>query len=117
VYSGWLPGPVIGGKLVDAACILWTGGADATGSCSLYHLETLRYNLAGMSVACKSGAVCLLAIVVCYTWNMDKWPNKADDIQSDGVDFVYESYTKKNPGALLNSEPNGVELKEKSDSI
>ncbi|WAQ95690.1 SO2B1-like protein [Mya arenaria] len=106
---GWLPGPVIGGKLVDAACILWSGGAATLGSCSYYNLETLRYNMYGMAIACKSGAIVLLAVIVCFTWNMHKWPNKADE--ENEVDFVYESYIKQKPGALLDT--NGLDMKEK----
>ncbi|XP_053392350.1 solute carrier organic anion transporter family member 2A1-like [Mercenaria mercenaria] len=92
----WLPGPVIGGKLVDHACLLWSNGD--SGSCTFYNLDTLRYNVFGWSVACRTVAILVLVLLLRITWNMREWPNN-DDKQS--LDFIVESKHKMKPGALI----------------
>ena len=79
MFAGWLPGPVLGGKLVDAACILWS----STGSCNFYDNDSMRYNMYGINIACRALAVLLFAVVVVKSWNMSTWSGNARDESPD----------------------------------
>ena len=96
LFSAWLPGPVIGGKLVDHACLLWSDGD--SGSCTFYNLNVLRYNIFGMSIGSKCIAILVLTSLLRVTWNMREWPYSADN---KSINIVSESKYKLKPNALI----------------
>lgn len=85
----WLPGPVIGGKLVDQACVLWSNGD--SGSCTFYNMDTLRYTLFGFGICGRCVAIVIMAVILKFTWKMREWPGTIDD---QSLDFVSESNYK-----------------------
>lgn len=86
----WLPGPVIGGKLVDHACLLWSNGD--TGSCTFYNLDTLRFNMFGFAIVGRSLAIVLMTVLLRVTWNMGEWSSPQD---SKSEDFWIETNHKR----------------------
>ncbi|KAL4239396.1 hypothetical protein ACF0H5_000213 [Mactra antiquata] len=92
-----LPGPVIGGKLVDHACVLWSNGD--SGSCTFYNIDTLRFNLFGLGICGRAVSIILVSLILKITWNMTEWPGTLDKMSE--VDFVIESDKKKTNKELL----------------
>ena len=45
VCSAWLPGPVIGGQLIDGTCLLWNTASTASKYCTFYQRVHQRYHL------------------------------------------------------------------------
>ncbi|XP_025104020.1 uncharacterized protein LOC112570045 [Pomacea canaliculata] len=79
--GGFLPGPIIFGRMVDNACIVWSGSS-GDGSCLLYDNELLRYSVKGADLAIK--AMTALPIFVAVLWIM-RSPDRdvKDDISID----------------------------------
>lgn len=50
---GSIPGPIIGGKLIDLSCVLWQQSCGSNGSCRLYNKESLMYNWLGIHLIYK----------------------------------------------------------------
>ncbi|KAK7492361.1 hypothetical protein BaRGS_00016458 [Batillaria attramentaria] len=63
--AGTIPGPIIFGKIIDEACLLWSGGAESTGACLLYDTVLLRVSVMGAVVGFKTLATILLASALC----------------------------------------------------
>ena len=82
VSPAMLPGPVIGGRLVDAACVLWT----PTGACSHYDIDQLRYNMYGMNIGCNSLATLVFVLALWKAWDMRSWPAEEHDKESEYFD-------------------------------
>ena len=80
-----MPGPVIGGKLVDNACVVWSGGGlgggggggggGPQGYCSFYNIDTLRFNLFGYVIGFRTLSTLILAVALKLCWRMRKWTN------------------------------------------
>ncbi|XP_046369893.2 solute carrier organic anion transporter family member 2A1-like [Haliotis rufescens] len=65
---GWLPAPIVYGKVIDSACKILRGGSShGNGACSLYDIVDLRYKVFGLEVSIKVVAFILLVIsfIVC----------------------------------------------------
>ncbi|GAV01233.1 hypothetical protein RvY_11974 [Ramazzottius varieornatus] len=63
---GTLPAPILAGKLIDTACILWQKSARGThGACWIYDMDDFRYKLHA-SVACVYIVLLLLEIALAY---------------------------------------------------
>ena len=75
---------MIGGGLVDAACVLWT----SHGACNHYDIDQLRYNLYGVNICCQGLSIVILFLGLWTAWGMRKWP--ADQDAKDS-----EHFTKK----------------------
>ena len=48
--TGFLPAPVIVGKLIDTACSLWQYECEEKKNCLLYDMDTFRYLLYGLAL-------------------------------------------------------------------
>ena len=81
-FPAMLPGPVIGGKLVDAACILWT----PNGACSHYDIDKLRYHLYGMNIGCNVVATLFFILALWKAWNKRSWPYEKHHRESEYFD-------------------------------
>ena len=51
--TGWFPGPVIYGLIIDTCCRLWSESCGKTGACSLFDIVDFRYKKYGVDVAVK----------------------------------------------------------------
>lgn len=51
VFSGFLIGPLVYGRLIDTFCQHWRSPCGATGACSVYNLQRFRVNLHLYTVA------------------------------------------------------------------
>ena len=96
---GWLPGPVIGGRLVDAACILW----NQHGACSHYDIDQLRYNLYGINISCQGLAIVILLLGLWACWSMHKWPA---DQYKDSEYFTKKTLNKPESELLMRGQRN-----------
>lgn len=104
LFSASIPGPVIGGKIVDQACLLWSDHVNNSGSCSFYNIHALRYNLSGLGIASRSLAIVVMSSILCFTWNMTKWPNTRDEEAEEDPEFA--TNRKSKPCALLMESTN-----------
>jgi len=50
---GFLPGPIVGGWVVDTWCLVWGQSCSTRGSCQFYDVTRLSYNLAFLALAAQ----------------------------------------------------------------
>ncbi|XP_067680089.1 solute carrier organic anion transporter family member 3A1-like [Haliotis asinina] len=75
---GWLPAPIVYGKVIDSACkILQGSSSEGNSACSLYDIVDLRYKVFGLEVSIKIASFILLVIsfLVCR-WEDRKTESK-----------------------------------------
>lgn len=75
-----------------------------SGSCSFYDIHALRYNLSGMGIASRSVSIVVISSILCFTWNMAKWPNARDEEAEEDPELATDRKSK--PGALLMKSTN-----------
>lgn len=51
---GFIPGPILFGKLIDMACKLWQSNCDNNGSCFFYNKKTMSYSLLAVGISGKA---------------------------------------------------------------
>lgn len=73
---GTIPGPIIGGILVDKTCALWQTSCGENGSCRLYDRENFMYTWIGLHLVYKIlGLACWFLSIFTYK------PDGADGVQ------------------------------------
>ncbi|KAK3576478.1 hypothetical protein CHS0354_028527 [Potamilus streckersoni] len=95
---GWFPGPVVFGKVVDTACILWRKSCLRQGACALYDNDDLRYKLVGLQVLLKILPVILFIIAFIKARRKTNWSieeRQLEDVET--VVFLNEKEMKKTP--------------------
>ncbi|XP_069105648.1 solute carrier organic anion transporter family member 4A1-like [Argopecten irradians] len=86
---GFIPGPILFGKLIDMACVYWQDDCGDEGSCILYDNETLSYHFLAVTVVGRAlSLLFLLFALLVYKspsdTEDDTWKGKVAD---DGSDF------------------------------
>ncbi|XP_048256798.1 solute carrier organic anion transporter family member 3A1-like [Haliotis rufescens] len=51
---GFLPAPIVYGKVIDSSCIFWQTVCGEVGACALYDLSSLRYRVKSMDIGLQS---------------------------------------------------------------
>ncbi|XP_046573018.1 solute carrier organic anion transporter family member 3A1-like [Haliotis rubra] len=49
-FVGFLPSPIVYGKVIDTTCTLWETTCGEVGACAVYDIPSLRYRVKGMDV-------------------------------------------------------------------
>ncbi|KAL4239814.1 hypothetical protein ACF0H5_000617 [Mactra antiquata] len=71
---GWLPGPVLGGKIVDSTCIFWNTASTSTKYCSFYNIESLRFKLHGVMIGLRSLSILIMCFALFKARKLKRWP-------------------------------------------
>ena len=48
--TGFIPGPIFFGSVIDSTCVLWQTACGKTGACLFYDTNRFRYNIFGFSL-------------------------------------------------------------------
>ncbi|KAK3609328.1 hypothetical protein CHS0354_024870 [Potamilus streckersoni] len=70
---GWLPGPVIFGKLVDTTCLLWKSSCGNIGSCAMYDTDLFRYLKAGYETILRVFTILVFIVVLLKALEKTDW--------------------------------------------
>jgi organic anion transporter 3A len=60
--SGWFPGPVAVGQVIDTRCRLWSESCEKTGACSLFDIVDFRYKRHGLDLGVR-----VLAFIIFFS--------------------------------------------------
>jgi hypothetical protein len=50
ITAAWLPGPVIGGKIIDSSCLIWNTARTSSKYCAHYNIEAQRFRMHGLMI-------------------------------------------------------------------
>ena len=94
-----MPGPVIGGKIIDSCCLMWRSSCLGEGACALYSNEDFRFRRHIVDITAKVIIVVLFVILVILARRKTDWstqmPEYADD--SDDDDNVDDPFISQKP--------------------
>ncbi|XP_046567065.1 solute carrier organic anion transporter family member 3A1-like [Haliotis rubra] len=83
---GWLPAPIVYGKVIDSACKLLQGSSsEGNSACSLYDIVDLRYKVFGLEVSIKVASFILLAISLIVCRREDRKVENEEQTQNNVV--------------------------------
>lgn len=68
---GFIPGPIIAGRIIDSACLIWNIKCGRSGNCLLYDPIKFRYYLHMFSAICIMIAVSIQCFIWYYGRNID----------------------------------------------
>ncbi|KAL3856590.1 hypothetical protein ACJMK2_011325 [Sinanodonta woodiana] len=107
---GWIPGPIISGKLMDSSCLLWKSTSEDTGTCSLYNVDHFRYIKTGWETGFRIVFVIFNVIIFLIARKKRDWTFEAefDSVipfdQAENVELMEESEMATTPTGW-NSDP------------
>ncbi|KAL4240875.1 Solute carrier organic anion transporter member 5A1 [Mactra antiquata] len=70
---GWLPGPVLGGKIVDSTCMFWNTASTAAKYCSFYNIESLRFKIHLLMIGLRSLSILILCLALFKARKLKRW--------------------------------------------
>ena len=94
--TGFVPGPILYGALIDSTCLLWKTSCGSTGACVLYNNVAFRWRLHGITASLKIVAGCFYCICMLLLWKHKRY--------RDPPDLRIQTYERK----YLESETNTV---------
>ncbi|XP_069106695.1 solute carrier organic anion transporter family member 2A1-like isoform X2 [Argopecten irradians] len=71
---GWMPTPIIIGKVIDTTCIIWQDTCSSSGACLHYILSGLRLKVHGVILGYKVVSLAFLFLALYLVRNLDEWP-------------------------------------------
>ncbi|XP_060063799.1 solute carrier organic anion transporter family member 2B1-like [Ylistrum balloti] len=71
---GWMPTPIIIGKVIDTTCIIWQDTCTSSGACLYYVLSGLRLKVHGVILGYKIASLAFLFLAFYLVRNLDEWP-------------------------------------------
>ncbi|XP_021371445.1 solute carrier organic anion transporter family member 2A1-like isoform X1 [Mizuhopecten yessoensis] len=74
---GWMPTPIIIGKVIDTTCIIWQNTCESSGACLYYLLSGLRIKVNIVILGYKVVSLALLFLALYLVRNLDEWPQNA----------------------------------------
>ncbi|XP_060078688.1 solute carrier organic anion transporter family member 4A1-like [Ylistrum balloti] len=86
---GFIPGPILFGKLIDMACVYWQDDCGDEGSCILYDNEKLSYHFLAITVVGKALSLLFLlfALLVYKSSSDSENENVKGKFADDGSEF------------------------------
>jgi len=98
--SGWFPGPVVVGQVIDTCCRLWSENCGKNGACSLFDIVDFRYKRHGLDLGVRVLAfIMFFSSFVCARRRLDlKKQRKLDiepKIEPSEVDIMINEIDKK----------------------
>ncbi|KAL5014234.1 hypothetical protein ScPMuIL_008504 [Solemya velum] len=70
---GWLPGPVIMGRLIDTVCEVWNTSCDRDGSCALYDIVNFRFRFIIFRFSMGVLAILIFSLAYFKSRNKTDW--------------------------------------------
>ncbi|KAK3608956.1 hypothetical protein CHS0354_026285 [Potamilus streckersoni] len=71
--AAWIPGPVIGGKLIDSTCLIWNTAANAGAYCSQYDITAQRFKLHELMIGFRCCALLILSAAIFKAKKLRRW--------------------------------------------
>ncbi|XP_033726663.1 uncharacterized protein LOC117316235 [Pecten maximus] len=71
---GWMPTPIIIGKVIDTTCIIWQDTCNSSGACLYYILSALRLKVHAVILGYKILSLAFLFLALYLVRNLDEWP-------------------------------------------
>lgn len=85
--SGFVPGPLLFGVLIDSTCVLWQYNCDQRGACLLYDTNAFKYLTYGVSAAFQLVSFCMSMLVVFAISKMDfSSPKETEEKELNDLD-------------------------------
>ncbi|KAK3609327.1 hypothetical protein CHS0354_024869 [Potamilus streckersoni] len=107
---GWIPGPIISGKLLDSSCRLWKSTSGSTGTCSLYDVDHFSHIKTGFESGFRIAFVTFNVIIFLIARKKRDWSfeDEVDSVlpfqQEESVELMEESEMATTPTGW-NSDP------------
>ncbi|XP_052074077.1 solute carrier organic anion transporter family member 1A4-like [Mytilus californianus] len=83
---GWFPGPVLYGKIIDQACLLWSSKCNNKGACALYDNYKFRMFIYGTSAALNVGVFGLKVVQFFLARKKTDWSIEAENTEKEKVE-------------------------------
>ncbi|KAL3879002.1 hypothetical protein ACJMK2_031324 [Sinanodonta woodiana] len=71
--AAWIPGPLIGGKLIDSTCLIWNTAANAGTYCGLYDIQAQRFKLHELMIGFRCCALLIFLAAVFKAKQLPRW--------------------------------------------
>ena len=81
--TGWMPGPVIFGLVIDGTCKLWKYTCEERLSCQLYDIVYFRQSIHYYGMVTRGGAFILILSLFIYfrLTNREYWRNERPSVK------------------------------------
>ncbi|XP_076106876.1 solute carrier organic anion transporter family member 1A4-like isoform X1 [Mytilus galloprovincialis] len=83
---GWFPGPVLYGKIIDQACLLWSSECNNKGACALYDNYKFRMFIYGTSAALNVGVFGLKVVQFFLARKKTDWSIEAEKTEKEKIE-------------------------------
>ncbi|XP_021359718.1 solute carrier organic anion transporter family member 2A1-like [Mizuhopecten yessoensis] len=70
---GWLPAPVLYGKIVDSSCEVWSSNCKGQGACAMYDIEDFRVKRATYGIIFCFMIICLQWVLLGLARKKKNW--------------------------------------------
>ena len=97
IVSGWFAGPLVFGRIIDSACIIWSASCSDKGACALYDNDDFRIKKHSFEIVPKIITISLHCLVFWNArrktdWNVDK--PEVDDEEDVGTSMMADQEMK-----------------------
>ncbi|XP_052268217.1 solute carrier organic anion transporter family member 2A1-like [Dreissena polymorpha] len=75
--GAWLPGPVIGGKLIDSSCLFWNTASTSARFCAHYDIADQRYKLYGTMIGMRLVGVLISLVSLVSARKLKSWGHQS----------------------------------------
>ncbi|KAH3883708.1 solute carrier organic anion transporter family member 2A1-like isoform X1 [Dreissena polymorpha] len=79
---GWFLGPIVFGKLIDTACVIWSASCSGKGACALYDNIDIRIKMHSYQLVPKAIAILLQVFVFIKARKKTDWSLTHDDAEA-----------------------------------
>ena len=77
-FSGWFPGPIVLGKVVDSSCLFWSISCEGQGACTMYDIDDFRIKRHVTEIIAKFIVIVLQIFMVVLAMRK-QWPSPQED--------------------------------------
>lgn len=95
---GWMPAPMVFGRIVDSSCRIWSSSCKDQGACAKYDLEDFRIKRTTFQIVCALIVLCLHSVNFFLARRKTDW--------STGDDVIEEKKIPEAEGMLGNHRGN-----------
>ncbi|KAK3087976.1 hypothetical protein FSP39_013011 [Pinctada imbricata] len=102
---GWMPGPVIGGRIIDSCCLFWRSSCHGDGACAFYSNEDYRFKRHIVDAVLRVVIVVIYVIVTILSKRKDNWSTEDTENEHDNSEEeVKKSFLEKHNGMKMTKQ-------------